>query len=79
MGKMDRVDVKYDDVKLFGNITKETPQSVTIDVQYPEDFAGIIKIPSTDIDAIMHGVYVPTKYRTKKAKNVKSKRKTKKS
>lgn len=74
MVKMDRIDVKYDNVKLFGNITKKTPQSITIDVKYPEDFAGTIKIPPTNIDAISHGVYVPTKYRAKKIKKTKTKR-----
>lgn len=74
MGKMDRIDMKYDNVKLFGNIIKETPQSITINVKYPEDFAGTIKIPPTDIDAISHGVYVPTQYRAKKTKRSKTKR-----
>lgn len=76
MVNMDRIDVKYDKVKLFGKITSQTPKSVTMDVKYPEDFEGTITMKPSEIDAISHGVYVPIEYRSKK-KSKSPKRKTK--
>jgi hypothetical protein len=74
---MDRIDVKYSDMKLFGNITKQTPQFVTMDVKYPKDFEGLLTMHPKDIDAISHGVYVPAKYRCHKKVKPNAKRQKK--
>jgi hypothetical protein len=66
MTKMDRIDVKYDNRKLFGTIIKQTPYSIVMDVKYPKDLEGVINMHPDDIDAITHDVYVPSAYRNKK-------------
>lgn len=77
MANMDRLDMKYDSIKMFGKITEEDSKKITMDVKYPIDLEGVITVSPKDVESVTHGVYVPTQYRTPKKKITKAKRKTK--
>jgi len=61
--KVDRIDLKYDDLILFGKIIKDTPTLVVIDVTYPIVLEGILKLHPDDINDIKYNVDVPIDYR----------------
>ena len=77
MVNMDRLDMKYDSIKMFGKITEENSKGITMDVKYPKDLEGLITVSPKDVEAVTHGVYVPVQYRTSKKASKKTKRKSK--
>ena len=73
--KVDKIDLKYDNLILFGKIIKDTPTLVVIDVTYPIVLEGILKLHPDDINDIKYNVDVPIDYRIRKLKSIKTKRK----
>jgi hypothetical protein len=78
MVNMDRLDMKYDSVKMFGKIIEEDSKKITMDVKYPIDLEGLITVSPKDVESVTHGVYVPTQYRTPTKSVTTTKRKSKK-
>lgn len=73
--KVDRIDLKYDNLILFGKIIKNTSDVVIMDVTYPIVLEGILKLHPDDINDIKYNVDIPIDYRIRKLKSIKTKRK----